>query len=66
MRPRRWAIGVGRMAVVVAAEVVESLAVVIVSLGMILCIHITMGKKKTAHRFDVLGSLVRGKTTENP
>ena len=37
-----WSVGVGRTAavVVVAAEVAETLAVVIVSLGMILCIHI--------------------------
>ena len=37
MRPRRWAVGVGQMAVVVVAV---TLAVVVVSLRMILCVHI--------------------------
>ena len=52
MRPRRWAVGVGRMAavMVVAAVVV---AVVVVSLGMILCVHTILFKI----RFGLMNSI---------
>ena len=38
MRPRQWAVGIGRMAVM--AAVVAVAAVVMVTLGMIVCVHI--------------------------
>ena len=40
MRPRRWAVGVGRLVAVVVMVVAVTLAVVVVSLRMILCVHI--------------------------
>ena len=43
MRPRRWAVGVGRMAAMMAVVPVMAVvvvAVVVLTLGMILCVHI--------------------------